>query len=97
MYRLPITVLDPFLRMRDHHYTVNDLEVKISTHEYYTQITTDTISISSIAPGATARPTNDVNITVSSRFSGIFHLDFEIMSGWMDILDRFNLTSSNRS
>ena len=49
-----------------------------------TQITPDTISISSIAPGATAGPTDDVNITVNSHlFSGVLDLNFEIMSdGW---------------
>ena len=48
-----------------------------------THITPDTISISSIVPGATAGPANDVSVTVNSRLSGNFNLIFEIMSdGW---------------
>ena len=58
-----------------------------------TQITPDTISISSIAPGATAGPANDVNVTVNSHlFSGVLDLNFEIMSGgwtyWKDTVSQ---------
>ncbi len=77
--------IKPFFRNEGSSYTVNDLKVKISTPftSVIKQITPDTISIASIAPGATAGPANDVNITVSSRFSGLFKLNFEIMSnGW---------------
>ena len=77
--------IKPFFRNEGSSYTVNDLRVKISTNDYIniTQISPDTISISSIAPGAVAGPTNEVNVTVSSRFSGAFKLNFEIMSnGW---------------
>ena len=73
----------PFFRNEGSSYTVNDLKIKISTLDYRFNIETDTISISSIAPGTTAGPTNDINISVSSRFSGVFNLNFEIMSnGW---------------
>jgi len=73
----------PFFKNEGSSYTVNDLKVKISTMDHRFTIETDTISISSIAPGATAGPTNDINISVSSRFSGVFNLNFEIMSdGW---------------
>jgi hypothetical protein len=76
----------PFFRNEGSSFVVNDLKVKISITfaNVITQITPDTISISSIAPGATAGPTDDVSITVNSHlFSGVLDLNFEIMSdGW---------------
>ena len=75
----------PFFRNEGSSFAVNDLKVKISTPfaNLITHITPDTISISSIVPGATAGPANDVSVTVNSRLSGNFNLIFEIMSdGW---------------
>ena len=81
----------PFFRNEGSSYTVNDLKIKISTLDYRFTIETDTISISSIAPGTTAGPTNDINISVSSRFSGVFNLNFEIMSnGWTYWTDKIS-------
>ena len=70
----------PFFRNEGSSFTVKDLNIKISTLDHLIKIETDTINISSIAPGTTAEPTNDINITVSSHFSGVLRLNFEIMS-----------------
>jgi photosystem II stability/assembly factor-like uncharacterized protein len=75
----------PFFRNEGSSFTVNDINVKISTPlaNVITNITPDTISIPSIAPGATAGPANDVNVTVNSHFTGVFKFYFEIMNdGW---------------
>jgi predicted GH43/DUF377 family glycosyl hydrolase len=73
----------PFFKNEGLSYTVNDLKVKISTVDVSIKIGADTISISSIAPGGTAGPANDVNIEASSHFRGVFKLNFEIMrDGW---------------
>ena len=75
----------PFFRNEGSSYTVNDLKVKISANIIVIpHITPDTISISSIVPGSTAGPANDVNVTVNSHlFSGVLDLNYEIMSnGW---------------
>jgi predicted GH43/DUF377 family glycosyl hydrolase len=81
----------PFFKNEGASYTVNDLKVKISTVDNRFTIETDTISISSIAPGATAGATNDINISASSRFSGVFNLNFEIMSdGWTYWTDKIS-------
>ena len=76
--------IKPFFRNEGSSYTVNDLNVNISTNYItITQIDPDTISISSIAPGVVVGPANDVNVTVTSHFTGTFILNFEIMSnGW---------------
>ncbi|MGB8316938.1 MAG: T9SS type A sorting domain-containing protein [Ignavibacteriaceae bacterium] len=73
-----------FFKNEGSSYTVNDIKVKISTNYIaIKQIVPDTINISSIAPKATAETTDDVNITVDSRFNGLFKFNFEIMSdGW---------------
>ena len=85
----------PFFRNEGSSFAINDLKVKISITfaNVITQITPDTISISSIAPGATAGPANDVNVTVNSHlFSGVLDLNFEIMSGgwtyWKDTVSQ---------
>jgi len=84
----------PFFRNEGSSLTVNNIKVKISTPltSVITQITPDTISISSIAPRAVAGPTNDVNVTVSSRFSGNFKFTFELMSNewtyWKDTVSQ---------
>ncbi len=81
----------PFFRNEGSSYTVNDLKIKISTLDKSLKIETDTISISNIAPGTTAGPTDGINITVGSRFSGVFNLNFEIMSdGWTYWTDKIS-------
>ncbi len=81
--------VNPIFTNEGSSYTVKDLKVKISSDDNtITKITPDTITISSIAPGAAAGPDNDVNITVNSHFSGTFKFIYEIMSGgwtfWRD-------------
>ncbi len=74
--------VNPIFTNEGSSYTVKDLKVKISSDDNtITKITPDTITISSIAPGAAAGTDNDVNITVNSHFSGTFKFIYEIMSG----------------
>ncbi len=81
----------PFFKNEGSSYTVNDLKIKISTLDFRFNIETDTISISSIAPGSIAEPTDDIDITVNPNFSGVFNLNFEIMSdGWTYWRDRIS-------
>jgi len=77
--------IKPFFRNEGSSYTGKDLIVKISTNYItITQIDPDTISISSIAPGEVVGPVNDVNVTVTSHFTGTFILNFDIMNdGWI--------------
>jgi photosystem II stability/assembly factor-like uncharacterized protein len=85
----------PIFRNEGLSAAVSNLKVKISSSNtnIVTQISPDTISISSIAPGDTAGPTGTVNITLSSRSSGgSFGLNYEIMSGgytyWKDTVSQ---------
>ena len=75
----------PFFRNEGLSGTIKNLVVKITPRNILIQkIEADTISISSIAPGALVGPTDDVTITVNSHlFSGVLDLNFEMMiNGW---------------
>ncbi len=84
----------PLFKNTGSSYMIQNLAVKISSSNklIISQIIPDSIYIPSIAPGALGGPTNGIDVTVGSRFAGLFTLNFEIMSNgqtfWADTISQ---------
>ena len=69
----------PFLKNEGQSYTVKNLGINVSTNDSsITNIGGSTPKITSIAPGETVGPSNNLFVSVDSTFSGVFNFNFEI-------------------
>ena len=76
--------IKPYLKNEGQSYTVENLQINVSSNDSsITNIGGSVPKITSIAPGETAGPPNNLFVTVDSSFSGVFNFEFEITSdGW---------------
>jgi len=88
-------LVKPFPKNQGQFFTVEDVQIGMSSNDSSITHISGPVSIASIAPGAIVAPTGNFSVRVDSNFSGVFRLNFEIKSeGWLFWKDSISVVTS---